>query len=476
MNIFRNLRFFCFLLLASFTITLFAEVDVKNAKPVKYVFLFVGDGMGTAQRQITEAYSKATLGRTLAMNDMPFSADTTTTLSNGKVTDSAAAATAIACGVKAKKASLGINENGESVSTCAEDAKKAGKKIGIISTSAINHATPAGFYAHSKSRGDVKLISQQALDSGFDFFAGASFIARKEYKVDGNKEVFVAAKDRGYTVVKDKKGDFDKITTNDKKVIASYHLPRAITDKNYRPSLADFLTKAIEILDNPNGFFIMCEGSAIDWVCHANDIAGAIFETLALDDAVRVAVEFAKKHPNDTLIITTGDHETGGLDIVDISKLDPAFINKQKNVSSYFLGKIKHASKHKKDKFSFDYAMGKIEKYFNFNHSENTKLTEDEIEYLRKPFYLQYSKNFSAEIKMSAKEKADNKYEAYKNFRYPFDNLVMKMYAKKVGLNWTTQSHTKRPLLTTAMGKNAELVKGKIDNTDIGKILKASVK
>ncbi len=475
MNIFKFAKTLCLLFVISISSITFADVNISNVKPVKYVFFFIGDGMGDAQRQITEAYSKTVFGKTLAMNDMPFGAETTTTLANGGITDSAAAATALACGVKAKKAALGLDLQDNVVSTCAEDAHKAGKKVGIISTCPINHATPAGFYSHSKSRGDMKLITQQALDSGFEFFAGGSFIDHYSYKVDGNKDIFDAAKDRGYKIARNHPNEFFKISAKDKKVIASYHIPYTITNSKYSPTLADFVSKAIEVLDNPNGFFIMCEGGMIDWVCHANDTAGVIFETLAFDDSVRVAVDFAKKHPDDTLIIVTGDHETGALDIIDISKLNPKLINRQPNNSSSFGSSLRKSAKKMKDKFAFEFAMMRVEEFFYFNSSQKTKITKSDIEQLRQAFYVQFSKNFSAEIKMSEKEKLDNKYEFYKNFKYPFDTAVVRTYGQKMGLNWTSNSHSKRPLLTTAVGKNAELFQGKIDNTDVGKILKAVV-
>ncbi len=225
------------------------------AEGPKHVFLFIGDGMSLPQRMLAEKEGP------LAMNTLPFQAPTRTSSASDYVTDSAAAATAIACGVKTRNGSVGLDPEGKRLVSCAELAKKAGKKVGILTTVPITHATPAGFYAHRESRKMTKEIEADRLASGFDFFAG--------------------------------------------------HAEASL--KNPGPALADLVRKALAALEGPEGFFLMAEGGLIDWAGHANDTEALIRETRAFDDAVKVALEFLEKHPDDTLVIVTGDHETGGL-------------------------------------------------------------------------------------------------------------------------------------------------------------------
>ena len=196
--------------------------------------------------------------------------------------------------------------------------EQLGMKVGIISSVNLNHATPAAFYAHQASRNSYYEIGLELIDSGFEYFAGGGL--KKPTGADKDKEdLYALAKQAGYNVVKTQ-AEADKITSGPVIIIdehladsdaMAYELDR--TDKLW--SLADYVEKGIEVLDNDKGFFMMCEGGKIDWACHANDAASTIHDTLALADAVQVAIDFAKEHPDETLILVTGDHETGGLTI-----------------------------------------------------------------------------------------------------------------------------------------------------------------
>ena len=172
----------------------------------KYVFLFIGDGMSTPQRMVAEEFSRATGTGPLAMNALPYQCTTRTRAANAVITDSAAAATAIACGEKANNGALGITPDGRRLESVAELAKKRGMKVGILTTVPIVHATPAGFYAHRTIRGDSYGIALDLLASKFDFFAGGGVYdkfddtSHAEYR--GN--VFDLAARDGYAVVRDK--------------------------------------------------------------------------------------------------------------------------------------------------------------------------------------------------------------------------------------------------------------------------------
>ena len=190
----------------------------------------------------------------------------------------------------------------------------------MISSVNLNHATPAAFYAHQASRSSYYEIGLELIESGFEYFAGGGLLSPKG---DGTQtDLYNLAERAGYDVVTTQ-AEAEAVTAADGKVILidehladsdamAYELDR--TDDMW--ALADYVEKGIEVLsEDPDGFFMMCEGGKIDWACHANDAASTIHDTIALADAVQVAIDFAAEHPDETLILVTGDHETGGMTI-----------------------------------------------------------------------------------------------------------------------------------------------------------------
>ena len=288
----------------------------EQLKPVKYVFLFIGDGMSIPQRMTAEELARINTGKGLAINAMPNQALTTTRSANSFITDSAASATAIACGAKTKNGAVGVDAKGARLESIAEVARDSGRKVGIVTSVTLNHATPAGFYGHNLSRGNYYEIGLDLIDSKFDFFGGGG-IAEHNKKDSKNYrgDVYELAKQAGYKVVRKNIDAIKALKAGDGKVIAvgadgalAYDI-----DNPDSPRVSLFTQKAIELLDNDKGFFLMVEGGKIDWMCHANDAATVMREVIDFDNAVKVALEFAKKHPQDTLVVVTGDHETGGL-------------------------------------------------------------------------------------------------------------------------------------------------------------------
>ena len=396
---------------------------------VKYVFLFIGDGMSTPQRMIAEEFSMKLGYGKLEINHMPYHGTTRTASANSLVTDSAAAATAIACGVKTNNYKLGVGPDNKRLESVAEVAKKKGKKVGIITSVTINHATPGGFYAHQENRKLYYRIGLDLIASNFDYFGGGGMAGAADKKNDpayrGN--IYELAKKAGYKVVFGRKG-FDSVTANDKKVWAigsEGNLPYNINGSQGLPTLADFTRQGIQVLDNPNGFFMMVEGGAIDMAGHANLAAENLHEVLGFNKAVKVAMEFAKKHPNDTLIVVTGDHETGGMTM--------GFAGSGYNL---WVDRLTHQ---KMSVYDFQNLVKAIQK-------KNPKLTFDDI-----------------------------KDDITKNFGLKFtDDKKDPMHVNaKAGIGWTSGAHTALPVLTTTQGKNAEVFKGMIDNTDISKRLKS---
>ncbi len=295
----------------------------KDSEPkAKYVFVFIGDGMGLNHAYITDTYIK-NYQKEDGLSFMKFkniAMTNTSPADTAKITDSGAGGTAIACGRKTQFHAIGMDRNtGEKFKSIAEVARDNGLKVGIITSVGLNHATPACFYAHVPQRSMYNEIAKQMWHSNFDFFGGGSLIVEGKNK-DSIRNVFYdSLRANGYKIAFDK-SEFDKLAKEKNSKI--YLMDTAsldgtaiasMIDGKSRVSLADFTQAAIEHLDNPGGFFIMVEGGKIDWAAHDNDMATVMGEVKDFDKAIRVALDFYKKHPDETVIIVTADHETGGL-------------------------------------------------------------------------------------------------------------------------------------------------------------------
>ena len=450
-------------------------VGVVSAASPKYVFLFIGDGMSTPQRMIADEFSRATGKGPLAMNALPFQATTRTCSADSLVTDSAAAATAIACGKKTNNHYSGVDPDGRPLESCAAVAKKAGRKVGIVSTVTITHATPAGFYAHRKSRGDGYGIALDLANSGFDFFAGGGLDSKfndkkhKEYVGDA----YAYAEKKGYRIVRTK-DEFMSLKPSDGKILTRFRdgaLDNAIDIRDAKdPTLAEIVTKAIQMLDNEKGFFLMAEGGRVDWAGHANDAATNLREVLALDDAVKVALAFQEKHPAETLVVVTGDHETGGLSM-GFSGTGYAIYPKQLANQTMSVGvfdeKIAALFK-EKAQLSFDDVKPLVSEAFGFKFPDSP---EGEIK-LSKSDVKELKKAFDHDVAFHQSKVQENaKYDGEK--RYLFGGACRLVMSHKCGLGWSSGAHTAMPVLTTAKGAGAELFSGFIENCGISTRIKS---
>jgi alkaline phosphatase len=294
------------------------------SKTPKYVFLFIGDGMGLAQVAATEAYLSAKEGvigsRNLPFSNFPVIGLATTFSANRYVTCSSAAGTALSTGHKTNNSMLGVTPDTTKLTSITYKLKNAGYKIGIATTVSVDHATPAAFYASADSRSSYYDIALQLPATNFDFFAGGDFIAPTGRKKD-QPDVRQIITEAGYTIVRNHK----EVAGVKERVILlqpenkGAELPYAIERTGDDLTLPQITAAAIEFLDNENGFFAMIEGGKIDWACHSNDGATSIYETIDFADAVQCAVNFYHQHPNETLILVTADHETGGLALNDLN-------------------------------------------------------------------------------------------------------------------------------------------------------------
>jgi alkaline phosphatase len=298
-----------------------AAVD-SSVPPAKYVFLFIGDGMGLAHVTAAEVFVSASSDRIgnaeLSFTRFAAQGFVSTFSANSYITCSAAAGTALSTGYKTNNGMVCVGPQGQTYKSITYTLKEAGYKIGIATSVSINHATPAVFYAVEQSRENYYAIARQLAPTGFDFFAGSGIL--KPTGNGGNDEsVFEQIERYGYAVVRTPDG-LRNVSASQKLILLQEESrsQEALTPAADRTgmdgwTLVDFTKTGIDRLDGSRGFFFMVEGGRIDWAAHANDAAGVVYEVMDLADAVEVAVEFYRRHPDETLIVVTADHATGGL-------------------------------------------------------------------------------------------------------------------------------------------------------------------
>jgi len=453
-----------------------------QAQKAKYVFFFIGDGMGLAAVATTQAYLAAINDssgfQNLGFTSFPAIGLTTTYAKNRFITGSAAAGTALSTGQKTSINTIGMDAKRENkLVTIAEAAKANGLKVGIISSVSIDHATPAVFYAHQPDRNMYYEISLDLAKSGFDFFGGGGF-----YKPFGdNGEATVSsydfAKQHGYKITQTRSA-FDSLTPASGKVIAIGNviestgaLRYAIDQTSEDMQLQDFVGKGIEMLNNRKGFFMMAEEGKIDWAAHSNDAATVVDNVLALDKAVKKAMVFYKKHPKETLIIITADHETGGLAMGWAgTKYESNYklLQNQKISLEHFGIYIDSILANTPDDIkAFDATNVALKKYFGLGDESKKLLLNDEenqlietafqeargkVEKTRFDFYMQYGRN------------------------NPIAATAVRILNNRAGLSWGSWAHTGIPVPVYAIGAGADLFKGYYDNTDIPKKIYKAMK
>lgn len=305
--------------------TLITHLPKKEEK-AKYIFLFIGDGMGNPIVSLTESYMSYKEGKLggerLTFSRFPYFGLATNHSANRFITCSAAAGTAIATGQKTNNGMLGRDPEGNPLKSFTYDLKDEGYKIGILTNTPVNHATPACFYSSPEKRHQHYEIIQALAGSGFDFLAGTGF---KGYfgnsKNDPDCETLL--KDAGYSIYWGKDEYSQRSADNGKTILCQAHnkgkeAKEYFVDGRERPDdfkLADFMNACLDSFGDEQPFFIMCEGGTIDWIAHTNKTIPTVKLVQEMDDAVKIAYEFYLKHPDETLIVVTADHDTGGVAI-----------------------------------------------------------------------------------------------------------------------------------------------------------------
>ncbi len=458
------------------------DAMAEDAAAPKYVFMFIGDGMGNPQVTATQYYlgsienpdSAFPVPADLSFTRFPSLGMVTTYDASSFCPDSASTATSMASG---EKTLSGVINYDVTLTTpfklITEYAKEAGKKIGVISSVSVDHATPAAYYAKQPSRNDYYEIAVQGITgSTLDYLAGGGFKKPTGANKD-QTDIMELAQSNGWTCTESRE-EVLALTADSGRVLAinpvlqdskaiHYEIDRErlTAEGEEILSLADFVEAGIRVLDNENGFFMMCEGGKIDWSGHANDAATSIHETLALSDAVQVAVDFAAQHPDETLIIVTADHETGGMTIgFATTAYDTHFTYLTRQTISFtdFDGVIAQL----RDKqASFEESMAEVEKYYGLTMAEGDELslTAEEVDSLRAAWEL--SMKPAAEREIGVQEKL--LYGGYE----PFSMAVSHVMNNKAGLSYTSYAHTGLQIPVYAMGVGAERFSGLYDNTDI---------
>ena len=309
----------------------------KKATHPKYVFLFIGDGMGLSHVSMAEAYLSTQKGQisneSISFTRFPVIGLVTTYSANSYITCSSAAGTAMSTGTKTNNYMLGVDPKGNKLRSISYKIHEKGIPVGIASSVTIDHATPGAFYASSTSRTNYYEIAEQLPKTGFEFFGGGGFVQPKGEKGD-QQNIYELISKAGYKIILGQENLKNK-TQKDKVVFLQREgkegdLPYALDRKPGDLSLKEVVAAGIEHLYGNKGFFMMAEGGKIDWAAHSNDGKADILEVLDFADAIEVAYQFYLKHPEETLIIVTADHETGGVSLgrekgytLSLKELDP---------------------------------------------------------------------------------------------------------------------------------------------------------
>lgn len=313
-----------------------SEGKKKKNDTARYIFLFIGDGMGMGQVSLTDSYLSYKAGELggqhLSFTHFPYLALCSTYSANRNITDSAAGGTAIACGAKTNNEYIGVDPDGNNLESIAYALHGQGYNVGIMTTVPVNHATPAAFYGHNTSRYGYYEISREIVDSKFEFLAGSGFYHYKGRKGD-KPGVDIYIEENGYDVCYGPQ-EF-KSREQGKDIVFIQESGRETNPENYVSDgseacdvkLSEMLEMGLEVLGDEKPFFIMCEGGNIDWAAHDNKTMTTVMEIIAFDEAIKEALEFYKEHPDETLIVVTADHETGGVSIGEGKDWRPEIID-----------------------------------------------------------------------------------------------------------------------------------------------------
>lgn len=424
------------------------------------IILFIGDGMGINQLRSAGIYSQQVLNKPLAIDSIPTRGTTTTYSADSEVTDSAAASTALYSGNKVNNGAVNILPDGRQLSTIGHAGKKAGLSVGVVSTTRITHATPAGVFSRSPDRDLENLIADQMLEFEPDVAMGGGlrhFVpqSRKGSKRNDDKDLIQVMTGKGYKFVASRLEleEVDLSVTH--KLLGLFAMSHMafeidrlnVPDPANQPDLAAMTKVALTILErNPKGFLVMVEGGRIDHACHAHDIKASIYDTIAFDAAVKLALEYQKTHP-DVLVLVTADHETGGLALGSGAKyaLDITALQPIGNSLEYLCGRI---AKQPGNMEAIVKAGG-----FDLSDSERALLSK-----------------YPPETGPDAVPELSPYKGMLKEYVFSWPHYALSLIeSERSRVGWASFVHTAQPVITYAIGPGDEEFSGLYDNTDIAK-------
>lgn len=308
------------LLISPFALKANTIKEEFRGKKAKNIIFMVSDGMSFGTLVMADIYMKRKLGRpshwlSLYENNLVQRASMDMASANSIVTDSSAASSSWGGGVRVNNGSLNVSPNGKENMPILQKFKRVGKKVGCVTTVPITHATPAGFCVNSKRRSAMEDIAVDYSNLGFDVMMGGGHKYFDASMRKDNKDMYAVFRSKGYTVARTRAEML--AAPKNKPILATFGeegLPYSIDQNNDEtlkrevPTLAEMTQKAIDQMkDHPKGFVMQVEGGKVDWAAHGNDIGALLYDQVAFDDAVKVAIDFAKKDGN-TLVVLTSDH------------------------------------------------------------------------------------------------------------------------------------------------------------------------
>lgn len=454
-----------------FVAILFSVLSFAQAK---YIFYFIGDGMGTNQVLASEMYLAELEGRIgrkqLLLTQFPYSGQVATFSASNGITDSAAAGTCLATGTKTNNGTLGLSPQKDTLRTIAEILQQQGYGIGIMTTVAIDHATPAAFYAKVPDRHQYYEIGTQLAYTNFDFFGGAGFHQPVKQHDKKAPNLYDLCEEQGYTFAHGYADAQNKMNAN--KLILTQttdgidrtkqagSLPYAIDRQEDALTLRQIVSTAIPYLSQKHDrFFMMVEGGMIDYACHGQDGSTAIGETLDMDAALEEAYRFYLDHPDETLIIVTADHETGGLAMGNGGYVLNLQTLQNQHCSAWILSDLLSAL-FKDNTPTWDEVKNLLAKQLGFYTS--VELTTEEDTLLHN-LYNRAIAHKNGKVKTLYKTMDE------------LGNTAIALLNKKAHLGWTSYDHTGHAVPVFAVGIGAERFTGWHDNTEIAPlILKAT--
>ena len=454
-------------------------VVLSVSAQAKYVFYFIGDGMGSNQLLGAEMYRSALAGEPLGrvqtlMTTFPYTGEVTTHSATNGITDSAAAGTCLATGSKTANGTLGLDIEGDTLVTIAEILKAKGWGIGLTTTVAIDHATPAAFFGHVKERNEYYQLGKQLIASNFDFFGGAGF-HHPQGKNDNKKHnLYRMAEKEGYTILhgweeaqqirhdmpqstKAPQTEINKVimvqATDDQGAKHGSNLPYVIDRKEGDLTLSQIVEMATLFLnDRYERFFMMVEGGMVDYACHGDDGRTAIEEVLDMDEALQQAWRFYQEHPDETLIVVTADHETGGMGLGNGGYTLHLDVLQHQKCSAWVLSDIftQLFEEHKKP--SWEQVKQVYTEQLGF--WKDVEITDEEEAELHNCY------------KDAIHHKGKETKTLYKNIN-ALGDAGIRLLNKKAHIGWTSHSHTAHTVPVFAIGVGAERFCGWHDNTEI---------